>query len=121
MPFHVLVSQNFMELSFLYVERTIVSHRLKIHSHEIGQQECVALTVPCSISYMQRIRGIRATPRGRKPGDRHFVGSCVSVSGMFGFIDGDLLRSPVPRNAPCDRIGDSSGMLSDRLCDDVLL
>lgn len=109
-----------MALLYLHVGRTIVPHRLEIHSHEIGQQECVALTVPCSISYMQRIRGIRAAPRGCEPGDRHFVGSCVSVSGMFEFIDGDLLRSPVPRNAPCDGIGDSSGMLSDRLSNAVL-
>lgn len=116
----LLSVKSVLEILCLHVGRTIVSHCLEIYSHEIGQQECVALTVPCSISYMQGIRGIRAASRGCKPGDRHFVGSCVSVSGMFGFINGDLLRSPVPRNAPCDGIGDSSGMLSDRLADGVL-
>lgn len=44
-------------------EHTIVPHRLKVESHQVGEEKSIARNVPCSIPHVHCIRGIGAAPR----------------------------------------------------------
>ena len=43
-------------------KRTIVSHRVKIQSHQIWQQEVIATCIPCAIANIHGIRAVCAAP-----------------------------------------------------------
>ena len=72
------------------IRRTIVSHRLKVQSHQVRQQESVPRGIPRPISHVERIGGIRASSRrSESVGGGHGDGSAPPMGSSRGMLQQD--------------------------------
>lgn len=73
-------------------DRTIVSHGIKVQTHEIGEEECVSRGVPGPISNGHRVGRVRTAPRGGKLRRWRHLWCCVI----------EIPRSLTSWRIPCD-------------------